>query len=72
MKEEKKDLKRQREAVGGKGWEYVRPVDQTESNNSRGITTLAHGNRSYPEEMAGTRREIERVKWRHSRWRKEG
>lgn len=71
-KEGSKKTEREKEAMGGKRWEYIRPVDQTESNNSRGITTLAHGNRSYPEEMAGTRREIERVKWRHSRGRKKG
>lgn len=48
-------------------------MDQTESNNSRGITTLGtHGNRSYPEEMVGTRHGVERAKWRHSRGRKKG
>lgn len=40
-------------------------MDQTESNNSRGITTLAHGNRSYPGEMASVRRgkDGKRVVW---------
>jgi len=33
----------------------VRPVDQTESNNSRGITSLAHRSRSHPEETADVR-----------------
>lgn len=60
------------ERCRGKRWEDERPVDQTESNNSRGITTLAHENRSYPEEMVGTRHGVERVKWRHSRGRKKG
>ncbi|TGZ47123.1 Uncharacterized protein DBV15_06120 [Temnothorax longispinosus] len=57
----KEDLRRQRrERRWGRGDE--RPVDQTESNNSRGITTLAHGNRSYSEKMAGVRRETGRMK----------
>lgn len=70
--EGEKEGSKKTERRRGKRWEDERPVDQTESNNSRGITTLAHGNRSYPEEMVGTRREIERVKWRRSRGRKKG
>ena len=45
IKQEKEDLRKQRKEWRREGDE--RPVDQTESNNSRGITTLAHGNRSY-------------------------
>jgi len=63
VREDKRDGMRE-----GDGERTTKPVDQTESNNSRGITSLAHGSRSHPEETPNVRKNNgERSRWEEKR-----